>query len=435
MALITPAKASKQKNTIAVLDGVRAFACFLVIGYHINKFSHDTHIWNYGQYGGVTTGFALVGGYGVTLFFVLSGFLLFIPFTKSLLFKDSWPSPRTYYLRRIFRIWPGYYFSLAILLLFVAPNYLHFDHLKQLFLFATFLMDSSQKTYQAINGPFWTLAVEWQYYMLLPLIALGIRLVVCKTDDQKRRSVLVFLCLFALVLWGLLTRAWGRSFDINPHQHLWLPAYLHNLIMFCLYGQSGKYLEDFAIGMMVCVVYQLVQRHPETRASLFIKRGSWGIWLLGVAGFCFMSLWFLTPYYSILAPYIGAHNWLVELGFAISFGLGILGLLCGPMSLRWFWELKPLRWIGMLSYGLYIWHEPILLWFRDNVFPQFSSWPNPIRYSLYWAVVILGVVPLCYAFYRVIELPWIEIGVQYIRSRKRVDIAQPAAKAQIEQAV
>src|ERR1700733_908920 len=109
----------KNKNTIIVLDGVRAFACLSVISYHINHLTQGNHIWDEHDVGPIISSIALAGSYGITLFFILSGFLLFMPYAKSLLFDAPWPSLQRYYVRRIFRIWPGYYISLGLLVLFL----------------------------------------------------------------------------------------------------------------------------------------------------------------------------------------------------------------------------------------------------------------------------------------------------------------------------
>ncbi|WP_338255567.1 acyltransferase family protein [Dictyobacter halimunensis] len=415
--MIALSKDAPKKNTITVLDGVRGFACLLVIFYHVNMFSRVKNIWNLTGVNKVFADLSIVGSCGVTLFFVLSGFLLFLPYARSMMFQESWPSMRTFYIRRMCRIWPGYYVALIFLVIFSAPVYLQMDHWGQLALFLTFLMDSSHQTYQAINGPFWTLAVEWQYYMLLPFIALGIRWFVWQSEDKWKVATL-FTCLLAMILWGLVTRAWGRSWEINPHQQLWAPSYVHAAIRFVVYGQSGKYLEDFAIGMIICACYLLTQRRPEQKMSVFINRYSWCIWLTGVIGFCFMTYWFETPFYAALVSYIGPHNWFYELGFAISFGLCILGVLFGPPVITWLWKSALLRNIGMLSYGLYIWHEPTLFWFMDNAFPYFNSWPAGARYALYWVCVFGLIVPFCYLIYRFIEAPAVRLGASLTRSQK-----------------
>src|SRR6266849_5310957 len=101
----------QQKNNIAVLDGVRAIACLIVMSYHISLIGADTHLWDpfspsYPLFGSVI----YAGAMGVTLFFVLSGFLLFMPYAKALLsIKANWPSAGSFYLRRAFRIIPAYY--------------------------------------------------------------------------------------------------------------------------------------------------------------------------------------------------------------------------------------------------------------------------------------------------------------------------------------
>src|SRR5579859_383189 len=162
-----------QKNTIPALDGVRAIACLTVVTFHISLITkQDIHIWDSANVNPLIAAIALSGDTGVTLFFILSGFLLFLPYAKSLLFAGTqWPSTRRFYLRRALRILPAYYLTLVLMVLIYRPEYRQLDHLRNWGFFLTLFMDSSQSTYKSINGPFWTLAVEWQFYLLLPILA------------------------------------------------------------------------------------------------------------------------------------------------------------------------------------------------------------------------------------------------------------------------
>src|SRR5437588_585068 len=94
-----------KRNSIAVLDGVRAIAILMVIVFHINRITGDS-LWNQ-MANPLASSVATAGGTGVTLFFVLSGFLLFMPFAKALLFDTPWPLARVFYLRRVLRSMPG----------------------------------------------------------------------------------------------------------------------------------------------------------------------------------------------------------------------------------------------------------------------------------------------------------------------------------------
>ncbi len=98
---------TRPKETIPALDGVRAIACLMVIGYHISLMARDTHLWTENS-DTLITALLLAGNAGVTLFFVLSGFLLFLPYANALLFAQPWPSARGFYLRRALRNIPGY---------------------------------------------------------------------------------------------------------------------------------------------------------------------------------------------------------------------------------------------------------------------------------------------------------------------------------------
>ena len=407
-----------KKNGIAVLDGVRAIACLSVTAYHINRFALLGRVLT-PDVGPLTVSFALAGSSGVTLFFVLSGFLLFTSYVRSLLFDAEWPSVRRFYLRRAFRILPGYYVSLA-LLIFLTGNFTYVQpaHWNELALFLTLFMDASPLTYQAINGPFWTLAVEWQFYLLLPLLAWAFRPLV-QRGSLQRRLLLLLLCLIAVMVWGIITRLWGHSWELHPHQPAVLPPFVHNLVLFFFYGSSGKFLEDFAAGMLLCVFYVLSQQRREHRIVAFLQRYCWWLWGLGILELFYTAVWSALPGSALVAPLIGPHNWLSEFVLALGFTLCIAALLFGPAQLKGLLEWRPLRETGLLSYAIYIWHLPLLLVFLAFVLPYISVWWNIFIYSSYWIWVALVILPFSYLFYRFIEVPWIQIGSRVTSKESR----------------
>jgi peptidoglycan/LPS O-acetylase OafA/YrhL len=401
-----------KQSTIAVLDGVRAFACFAVICYHVNHLTVN-HLWSSAQMGSILSNTLQSGFSGVTLFFILSGFLLFMTYARSLLFDEAWPQMKRFYLRRIFRILPGYYVSLVLMVLIFHREYLQFDHLGQLSLFFSFLMDATAQTYQKLNGPFWTLAIEWQFYMFLPLLALGLRWIV-QRGSLRRRLTTLLVCLGVLILWGVSVRQWGSNWQQSPYQAAFLPVWLHNTLFFIFYGHSGKYLEDFSIGMIISVLYALFQYAPEHAISRFLPKGSRLFWFAGLLCLFFAVSWPFSSYTYVAWHLFGPHQGMAEVPYSLGYGLCVMGILFGARDLQWFWQLRPLRWLGMLSYGLYMWHLPLIFVFTSYIEPWMRSWNHMLVYSLIWLWVIAIAIPTSYVFHLLIEQPWIKIGSRLV---------------------
>lgn len=400
-----------NKSNINTLDGVRAIACLSVIAYHVHYAafkSFDLHFYST-TIGKFIYNLLMSGWSGVTLFFVLSGFLLFIPYAKSLLFEDQWPSARSFYWRRILRIVPGYYISLAILIVIRHPEYLQLDHLKSLTLFLTFLMDAPA-TFQQINGPFWTLAIEWQYYMLLPIIALIFSLLIRLGKSPRQRFSLIICCLMAMLVWGLGTRYFGRYYTLHPDETFLVDRPILNNILLVTYGASGKYFEDFAIGMLVCTIYIFTRKAAsDNKLSNILNRCSIPLFILGILPPLFVSTWIAFAPQLPIKQYIGAHSWLNEIGYSLGFGLCLTAILFGPASLKRPFEWYPLRWIGMVSYSAYIWHLPILAIFEIFVYPLLAHRFSVVYFS-YWGWIVFLVIPFSYLYYRFIEYPGIKLA-------------------------
>lgn len=399
-----------NKSKIDALDGVRAFACLSVISYHLNYFAHRTFDLTpiLGELGNAIV---LSGYSGVTLFFVLSGFLLFMPYAKYLLFEQPRPSTRTFYWRRILRIVPGYYLAFALLTPLMHPEYLLPGHFGRLLLFPLFLMDSPV-TYQQINGPFWTLAIEWQYYMLLPLFVLGFSVFVRRTTSPQQRLKRTIICLTALIVWGISTRFVGYYYTtLHPNDTVLVSRSVLHAFLLVVYGTSGKYFEDFAIGMLCSAIYVYTRNAAsDHNLTKVIGRYSTRLWGIGILLLLFMACWKLF-YHELffLDPLIGDHMPFTELAYASGYGLCITAILFGPIGLRMMLAWGPIRWIGSLSYGLYIWHLPFLHIVDDFIVKKLP--PNFLSmYGLYWASVLLITFPLAYLIYRFLEHPCIKLA-------------------------
>ena len=438
--LFEEGKQDSKKNSIAVLDGVRACAILFVIVFHINRLTGDS-LWSSTE-NPLASSVSTAGGTGVTLFFVLSGFLLFMPFAKALLFNTQWPLNRVFYLRRFLRIVPGYYVSLLLLILFLHPEYLHRDHLKDLALFLTFFMDSSRATFRQLDGPFWTLATEWQFYMILPLITLAIALLMRRVPIQKRLQA-VTLCLAGLIALGLFVRYYGFYFQARPSATFLVPRKYLNIVLFFTFGITGKYTEDFAVGMFVSLCYIYAQ-HPSTSkkfAQTWERLSMW-LWGGGMIILVFSAMWHFNanspggwPFLNGLLPYF---NWLSEMVLAFGYAACIAAILYGPLGLKRLFQWPLLRWIGLISYSLYMWHYPLLQVFGNNVLPLFHIHNRYFAYSLYWVWALLIIFPVALLSYTIVEKPWIKLGDRWrisIEQNHRAQVAAQKAAAKPEKVV
>ena len=202
---------------------------------------------------------------------------------------------------------------------------------------------------------------------------------------------------------------------VNPHQPLWLPLMLHNVLLFLAYGQAGKFLEDFAIGMCLGTWYVLAQEKRDIAAGqrviAWLRRSSDWLWSIGILGLFFLGIWYVfPPLQAFLQPWIGEHAMFTELSYAVAYGCCLAALLFGTHKLRRPFEWAPLCWLGQLTYGLYIWHLPLLHWLVPFMRAVSHGWPPIAAYGLYWVMIVFLIIPGCYLFYLLIERPGISVG-------------------------
>jgi peptidoglycan/LPS O-acetylase OafA/YrhL len=407
---------SPKKNTIAVLDGVRGFACLMVIWFHIYRIPRDLNIWNPSTSSyPLLDSFLFFGRNGVTLFFVLSGFLLFLPFAKALLFEQTWPSIRQFYLCRVFRILPAYYLALILIVLLFQRQYLQPQHWQELGLFFVMFMDSSQATFKQLNAPFWTLAIEWQYYLLLPWLVLGMRQVVWRTRQSYRLPATITLLLL-LIVWGLFSRYFGTYFQHHPSETVLVPRSILNVILFFTFGVSGKYLEDFSVGMLLSLCYVYAQ-HPfvSSKIRIVLHRLSPWFWVVGLLCLLALVLWcydlrFANTWPLFSNPLFYAYSYLVfELCLSLAFSLCLFALLFGSSRLKRPFEWSPLCHVGMISYSLYMWHHPFNFLFIQLAQPFLKGWTPEQSYGIYWLWILVVVIPFCVLFFILVEKSGIKL--------------------------
>lgn len=445
-------KGSEPQSHLPVLDGIRAVACLAVLSYHMGRLtnlgwwppSHSANRWLDTL---VYCGQALIqfGESGVLLFFLLSGFLLFLPYARSLLFDTPWPSLRRFYLRRIFRILPGYYVTLFLLIFILHPELLHRSHWQDLWLFLTFRMNFMLS--QELDGPFWTLATEFHFYLLLPILAWLFRLVVSYGTVHWRMFKLT-MCLLAVVIWGLFTRYLFLS-----HIHLNLGFLTPIFFIFemfisvkipsncnysCLYN-TANFLEVFAVGMLICIIYAYTQHSLSAESfRTGIHRLSSVLFIIGLTLLAFLALFhfyvgniavFNTPEYNLAFSFLERYNsimlslWLQwqAIAYAISYGFCFCALLHGSSRLKRPFECAILRWVAFISFSLYMWHVPLLEVFIYGIAPtmQQRGVDQALQDGAFWCWILLIIFPLSDMWCWLIEQPGILVGKWIIQLIER----------------
>jgi peptidoglycan/LPS O-acetylase OafA/YrhL len=338
----------------AALDGMRALAAYGVLATHA----------------GFNSGRSLDSGpfapllarldFGVTVFFLLSGFLLYRPFAASALAGTAMPSVRRFYLRRGLRILPAYWLAVLVTLSWLSNRTAdRGDYASYLLLIQTYNHHNLDPSLTQM----WTLAVEISFYAVLPPLALLAR--GRGGESAVRRQLALLAGLVAVAVGSNLLAHRGAATSLESL--IWLPANLDWFaagmalaLLSCLPSTAASAGEGPAGTDPVSTgpITALTARTARLARELATAPGT--CWVIGGLLFWLASL-----------PLGGPRNLLVPTGWEWTikhwlYALAALALLL-PLTLGSGGLLGRLlsspvmQLLGQLSYGVYLWHLPLLL--------------------------------------------------------------------------
>ena len=413
-----PASRSDPSGTrisyIAPLDGVRAIAVLSVMAYH----------------GGV--GFMSGGFLGVDTFFVLSGFLI------TTLLTGEWALTQRIRLgrfwgRRARRLLP----ALLLMLLFVAayaafavpagtyPG-LRSDAFFTLFYSANWHFIASSANYFSASGPVsplthtWSLAVEEQFYLIWPLVVIGVMVLAGKRTVKGLRLLFVVSVVGAMTSAIAMAILWTGGNDTR------------------LYYGTDTHAQCMLIGAALAILLALAAHARRRRNEVPPSGGQrpkWGgdpAWIAssrrsralltvvgGLGAVVTVVMWVSVN---------GGQWWLYHGGFlvaALASAAIILSAACAQGApVGRLLSLRPLRYVGRISYGMYLWHFPLFVWL-DHQRTGLSNW------SLFGFRVIVTILVASASFFAV-EMP-VREGT-FLRGRRGL-VAVPAGIAVVLLAV
>jgi len=349
---------------LPVLDGVRGLAALMVMWFHY--FQNPHHAFDHAAGRGIAM-MNTIGQTGVDLFFVLSGFLI----TRILLEAKS--APRyflNFYARRSLRILPLYYFFL-LFYLFVQPLLVgrELPQLAEYWWWLVYLPNIPQTFGMHAYGPghCWSLGVEEHFYLAWPV------LVFCLSRRALIAASFAIIALAFGLRVALLDAGHADVFFFTPTRFDALAFGTLLALLEPAIGARPELLKKFFLAALAAVGVPLF-------ATYLIMSGSQAAWLQAVK----------YP--------------LVAFGFCAFLGVAIT--LEEKSALARFFTSRAMRYLGRISYGLYVYHVTCFFWF-DRVLPH----GHPLLF-----------LPLAFGFTIVVaHLSFILVERPFLRMKKHFD--------------
>lgn len=317
-----------------LFDGLRAVAALSVLVYHAGYFSRA----NEGE-GGLSPYLARLN-VGVAVFFVISGFLLYRPMLAARIGDSPAIRLRDYGRRRFLRIVPAYWVALTVLALYPGLPGLFSG---RWWAYYGFAQDYSSRTVIYGIGPAWSLGCEVVFYALLPFLSLALARL------TRRAGRDLWWQLELVVLGGLaLASAGWRAY---VHAHPAVPS-----------STFASTFAWFAAGMLLAVASVSWHRQPAGWIRV-LARHAWAGWLLAAVAYLAICRGLgLGGGFVLFQRQSTAQDLAV---YALS-GLVAVGLALpaafepSPRSaVGRFLASGPMAWLGLVSYGIYLYHYPI----------------------------------------------------------------------------
>jgi peptidoglycan/LPS O-acetylase OafA/YrhL len=372
----------RRGEHFACFDGLRAIAALAVLFHHAGFQSGATFRPGAGP-------FLARMDVGVTIFFVISGFLLYRPFVAAHLSGRPVLPLRRFWRRRALRIFPAYWVALVAVVAFFGlglrgpGDALAYFGLVHIYDGRRFFMG---------GGPLnqaWSLATEISFYAFLPLYAWAVR------RAGRGRIGAEWAGLAVLTAVSLAFRAW-----LFPVRRTGFPASAQFLGRYWL----PAHLDLFALGMGLAVVSVWLERRRRAASGrgLWAAAFPWWAWGMAALAFVWVSRWAGLP--RGLEDATPAGEWAKHGLYAATAFFLLLPAVFGPQDrglIRRFLASAPMAWLGLVSYGIYLWHQA---WLH-----QVRTWTGAVLFDTpFWhlagpALVLTLVVSAL--SYRLVERP------------------------------
>lgn len=386
-----------------LFDSIRAFAAISVLLVHVGIAS-----------GGFTPWYKQLFAHldiGVPFFFLLSGFLLYRPMLASRVIDLPRQARSAYARNRFFRIFPAYWVALTVAAIvpgfygaFTGNWWVYYGLLQQWPVYTREGACAGVGQVDCGLPPVWSLSIEILFYLVLPFFAMAMaglyRLLKGRLWVVAELSVLAVLAVV--------------SFFIQRR----LPADDAGLWLF--FSPLGR-AYWFALGMGLAVISVRVQQQGSEPAAvrwIGSRANMW--WILAAAIYVFTAIVILSPFPSLAAPVIPQTPYLLSYGlFGLVAALVLLPAVFGADRggfVRKLLANPVLVWLGLISYGIFLWHYPVMQGLVDlGALDLFPTLQFPALAVLTLAITI---VPAALSFY-LIERPLLAWSRR--RGRARTD--------------
>jgi len=382
LSVQTKTVAKSGKGYFPHLDALRGIAIIMVVVFHAFSFYPETpDQTNLNR-------FLAVLSQGVPLFFILSGFLISL-----IVFDDSKPFAwRTYTMRRFAKIFPP--FALSLIFFSIRDlRHSQFWDISTLVAANLVTLPNLLPRFNAINPVSWSLFVELHFYLVFPLVYLGLKKVTPRFGEILTIGVFVFVPL--LCRWA----AWNSPVESIGER-------------FFLISRFPCAMDYFAWGMVFCYL-QRNHRDKIGRELLANRVASFGLVLLP----CFVLLFtFILRGYNLsstqdLAGVSELCRFLIGL---IAFLLLFFSNVAAPTVLI---DNRPLRYVGLISYEWFLFHAGIIPWLRYQIghvlHYSFSPTDSAISFFILTLVSMLASLGISAAIYHWFSQPAMKLFRKY----------------------
>ncbi|WP_239470776.1 acyltransferase family protein [Archangium violaceum] len=365
--------ASNTPKRFDGLDTLRAVAILLVFAYHYRVFVSGTP-----TFGWAST----VGWTGVDLFFVLSGYLIGNQLFAGIA-KGKTLSLKAFYIRRLLRTLPNYYVVLA--LYFALPTVMGGRPPPPLWRFLTFTQNLGLQPGTAFSHA-WSLCIEEQFYLLLPLLILGALHFGGSLSKRAAWFALTSLILAGIALRGVLWFQYGQE-----------PGGVDRGYYPNIYYSSFCRFDEFLPGVAIAMLKNF---HPR----LWERVIGWGRATLAAGVLATVGLFYLLANYYYIEGY-GYGFAMTTFGYSLlacAFALLVVAAL-SPGSLLYRVRVPGAASLAAWSYAIYLSHKPLAHVARKQLEPWGLGEGSTV--AIIAAVCLLG----GWLLHRFVETPFMRL--------------------------